>query len=249
MAELTFAERQSIEKAFRMSSGYVLDFTNRMFDEFVFDAIKVDAAHPRYSSQGQSKANRLRGIMSAEPAQVVARLLLALAEYGLADPSAKADHARITAIASRLRDTSQVSDIEAISARDRDETFASLAEAVRESIDKGKPEQGLDRLHTYMVKYLRARAQALGVPSSKDDPLHSLMGRYVKALTSKGSVTSEMTQRILKSSISILEAFNDVRNNRSLAHDNQVLARLEAQLIVEHVATLVRFLDVVDSRQ
>jgi len=29
-----------------------------------------------------------------------------------------------------------------------------------------------------------------------------------------------MGVRILKRSISVLEAFNDVRNNRSLAHDN-----------------------------
>ena len=32
-----------------------------------------------------------------------------------------------------------------------------------------------------------------------------------------------MTMRILKSSISVLEAFNDVRNSQSLAHDNPVL--------------------------
>jgi hypothetical protein len=31
-----------------------------------------------------------------------------------------------------------------------------------------------------------------------------------------------MAMRILKSSISILEAFNDVRNNQSLAHDSPI---------------------------
>jgi len=40
-----------------------------------------------------------------------------------------------------------------------------------------------------------------------------------------------MTERILKSSISILDAFNDVRNNKSLAHDNPVLNRNESLLI------------------
>ena len=34
---------------------------------------------------------------------------------------------------------------------------------------------------------------------------------------------SEMADRILKSSISIFEPFNDVRNNRSLARDNPIL--------------------------
>ena len=51
-----------------------------------------------------------------------------------------------------------------------------------------------------------------------------------------------MTLRILKSSISTLEAFNDVRNNRSLAHDNPILNHDEALLIFNHVASSVRFL-------
>jgi hypothetical protein len=51
-----------------------------------------------------------------------------------------------------------------------------------------------------------------------------------------------MTLRILKSTISTLDAFNDVRNNRSLAHDNPILNYDEALLIFNHVASSVRFL-------
>ena len=47
--------------------------------------------------------------------------------------------------------------------------------------------------------------------------LHSIFGEYVKRLRDEGWVESEMGVRILKPSISVLEAFNDVRNNRSLA--------------------------------
>lgn len=51
-----------------------------------------------------------------------------------------------------------------------------------------------------------------------------------------------MASRILKSSISILEAFNDVRNNQTLAHDNEILDHEEALLLFNSVASLVRFL-------
>jgi hypothetical protein len=51
-----------------------------------------------------------------------------------------------------------------------------------------------------------------------------------------------MTERILKSSISVLEAFNDVRNERSLAHDNPVLNYDESLLIFNHVSSSIRFL-------
>jgi len=56
-----------------------------------------------------------------------------------------------------------------------------------------------------------------------------------------------MTARILKSSISTLEAFNDVRNNQSLAHDNPILGYEEAFLIFNHVASSIRFLRSVDA--
>ena len=50
-----------------------------------------------------------------------------------------------------------------------------------------------------------------------------------------------MTLHIFKSSISVLEAFNDVRNNQGLAHDNPVLNYDEALLIFNHVAASIRF--------
>ena len=57
-----------------------------------------------------------------------------------------------------------------------------------------------------------------------------------------------MTLRILKSSISTLEAFNKVRNNQSLAHDNPILNYEEALLIFNHVAASVRFLRSIERR-
>ncbi len=46
-----------------------------------------------------------------------------------------------------------------------------------------------------------------------------------------------------RSSGSPLEAFNDVRNNQSLAHDNPILYYDEAPLLIfNHVASSIRFL-------
>ena len=57
-----------------------------------------------------------------------------------------------------------------------------------------------------------------------------------------------MTERILKSSISTLEAFNRVRNDRSFAHDNQILNYDESLLIFNHVASAIRFIEAVERR-
>jgi hypothetical protein len=82
-----------------------------------------------------------------------------------------------------------------------------------------------------------------------EKPLHSLFGEYVKRLREEGHIESEMTLRILKSSISTLEAFNEVRNNRTLAHDNPILQYDEALLIFNHVAGSIRFLRSVEAKQ
>jgi len=93
---------------------------------------------------------------------------------------------------------------------------------------------------------VRVVCEQNGIVVSRDKALHSLFGEYVKKLRDDGVLESEMTVRILKSSISVLEAFNDVRNNRSLAHDNPILNYEESLLIFNHVASLIRFLRALD---
>lgn len=42
MSKVNYIERSKFEKLFGMSSGYVLYFSDRTFQEFIADAIKVD---------------------------------------------------------------------------------------------------------------------------------------------------------------------------------------------------------------
>jgi hypothetical protein len=145
-------------------------------------------------------------------------------------------------IALRLLQDSSVQDIDAIEPNAEGKDFEALAEAVRKSIEDNKPELGLDRLHTFVVKYVRVLCEKRGIQTDRDKPLHSLFGEYTKSLRKSGLIRSEMTERILKSSISILEAFNQVRNEHSLAHDNPILSYSEGLLIFNNVASSIRFI-------
>jgi hypothetical protein len=49
-----------------MGSGYVLNFSNRTFDEFVSDSTGRDIGDSKYNSGSGSKANRLRGFWREE---------------------------------------------------------------------------------------------------------------------------------------------------------------------------------------
>jgi Abortive infection C-terminus len=98
------------------------------------------------------------------------------------------------------------------------------------------------------VKFIRSLCTARGITVTRDKPLHSLFGEYVKHLRTEGRIESEMTERILKSSISVLEAFYDVRNNRSFAHDNPVLNYDESLLIFNNVTSTIGFLRALEER-
>jgi hypothetical protein len=58
-----------------------------------------------------------------------------------------------------------------------------------------------------------------------------------------------MTERILKSSISILESFNDVRNYQSFAHDNPILNYHESVLIFNNVSSAIKFIEAIEKER
>jgi hypothetical protein len=234
-----------------MGTGYVLDFSNRSFDEFVLDSVGKSIYDAKYSTNGSSKANRLRGFWTLEPSFVVGKLLVDLLQYvsehGI-KPENRAMFESARRAAERLLESQSVPEIDAINPNAVERDFEALAKSVRDAIERNQPETGLDRLHTFVSKYMKAICNRHSVVYSKEKPLHSLMGEYVKRLKEKGHIESEMTERILKSSISTFEAFNHVRNDQSFAHDNPILNYDESLLIFNHVASVVRFLEALERR-
>jgi hypothetical protein len=59
MSNLSAADRQYLESALRMSSGYVLNFTDRTFSE-LFNDFGVNIDGDKFCADGTSKANRMR---------------------------------------------------------------------------------------------------------------------------------------------------------------------------------------------
>ena len=81
MANLTYFEKKKIEELFGMGSGYVLDFSNRTFQEFVADSTGRDIFDKKYDYASGSKANRLRAFWEKEPNHIVGKLLNELLNF------------------------------------------------------------------------------------------------------------------------------------------------------------------------
>ena len=101
MSDLTPVERRKLEQFLGMETGYVLNFGNRSFAEFVYDSTGRDIYDGLYNYGSGSKANRLRAFWQKENNAVVGKLLKDLVD-STEDNGAQAEMCRL--IVTRLRE-------------------------------------------------------------------------------------------------------------------------------------------------
>ena len=255
MAGLTHIERIKLEKLFDMGGGYVMDFSNRTFSDFVYEAVELNIYAENYNQRGDSKANRLRSFWATEANYNVARLLSAMLEYykNIVAPrvgwttETEELYAAGLQIAQRL--TSELGEhIQTITPNSSEEDFTKLSKGIRELITQNRPDEAIDRLHTFLTKFLQNACRTHNIAYDATKPLHSLLGEYIKAIKAKNWLQSEMSERILKYAISVLESYNAVRNNQSFAHANALLNHDESLLIFRVVSSVVGFITSLEKR-
>lgn len=245
MSDLSAIEKSILEKFLGMESGYVLDFTNRTMQEFILDSTGRDIYDTAYDAGSGSKAYRMRKFWEVESNFVVAKVLNNLYQYaamhGMSEIQISTCEKYERAV-KRLGQDVPVQDLDALLEDFSDKGFSYLRDEIRDSIEQGKPESSIDRLHTYVMKFIHQVCAKHHLPINKDIALPSLLGQYLKHLRGQGLVDSDITDSILKSSISLLDTLNRVRNERSLAHDNPLLNYHESILIFNQVCSAIRFI-------
>jgi hypothetical protein len=81
MSSLSIVDRHNLEKYFEMSGGWVLNFSDDRFGEFVLEVVNLNIHDDRYTIIGTSKAKKLRAFWRAESDFTVGQLILALIAY------------------------------------------------------------------------------------------------------------------------------------------------------------------------
>ena len=256
MADLKYSERDNIEKFLGMKSGYVMDFSDRTFQEFVGESTGLDINDKKYHFASNSKANRLRQFIKVESNYTFGKLLFAFCEYwiskvhiGEIDPRDDEKlYKECLRIAERLKQENIVDNLDSIKPIVDDRDFKLLAKSIKESIEKNEPEVALDRLHTFTFRYLRELCVKHQISFEKSESLNGIFGKYIKFLIENEYIESKMSEKILKYSINIIESFNDIRNNKSFAHVNPVLNYQESILIFNNVSSTIKFIDSLELR-
>lgn len=257
MSSLKSTDRILFEKLFGMETGYVLNFNDRSFRGFVVESTGIDIFDGEYAVS-MSKAKRLRLFLEKENDYVVQKLLKDLVTYWynlneVLEHKFNEEELRIydrcLKIIKILVDrSSAVEDIDSFSSLNVLDTKSInlLTSEIKEKLKDNNPELALDRLHTFSVKFFRELCKKHDLSFEKDDALHTLMTMYRKHIEVNYSIQSEMTIQIFKTNTNILNNFNHVRNDKSYAHDNVILNKIESKLICNHVISLLKFIDEIE---
>lgn len=256
MASLTYREKLNFEELFEMGSGYVLDFSNATFARFIGETINIDIYGGLGYEEYCSKANKLRQIWENESNAVVGILMDELLFYYEDLCSRKEEeHSEWTVkkikelriVANRLKGTN----VSVSLPEKTEETLQTLMEDINDSLARNKPTLVLDRLHTFATKLLRQACMDnnINVEDGKGNyfPLHSLAGMLKKQYEKDEVFESSFTLLALQNSISLFDSYNKVRNDKSYAHDNDILDSVEADFVVKAMANVLTFVDNIES--
>jgi len=102
LSTLNHTEKRKLEKLLGMETGYVLDFSNRTFAEFITDYSGLNIYDSRYDYGSGSKANRLRKFWQVEDDATVGKLMNEMLDYGFSGTRETALAEECRRIVSRL---------------------------------------------------------------------------------------------------------------------------------------------------
>jgi len=253
--KLKRSEKTRIDKALDMDEGYVLDFSNRTIEIYFEDEFSLDFYDDQFAKNGDSKAKRLRTILELRSGPQAAHILRNLWDHRSTlsmystrgDPDTEAAiKDQFFGVISRLEGDTGAIDLKPFETFEQSNTLYELLQSIERDIRADKPQAAIDRLHLFCVKRFRYLLKSRGISSSRDEPLHSLVGKYKNALEAEGR-HSEMALLFIRYSIAVFEKFNALRNDRSLAHDNELLDIREARFVFDAIGAVLRFVKSIDS--
>ena len=242
-----------LEELFDMNSGYVMNLSSTKFSDLIYDVTRIKIYDEKYNFRSGSKANRLRALWNIESNQNVAAINLTLLGYWeqqfrLSNPdeekfyryyNLKVDAAKqLTLLSKDTRTNFNTSILESIKT---EKDFQLLKNDIQRTLDNNEPQLALDRTHTLLVTYFRRLCTRHGIVYNEKETVDNLFSKYINHFNKLEYFESDMSIKILRLPSQALEKYNNVRNNKSFAHSNNILKYSESNLIIEFVFLVLKF--------
>lgn len=240
-------ELSFFEKLFNMESGYVLDFSRDGLKNFIRDSVNLDVFTVDYLNQAKkryrtdSMANTLKYFWETADFSKTLKLVSDLVNYY------ESEH---------YGDENEVSESKIILNRyynpvkikndfSDKKRIIDLINEINYIIDERQP-IALVELHTLTHNIFRRICDFHNISYTKTDGIDSLFKKYAKFLNHNNYVESEMSKTIFRNTGTLLSQFNEIRNNKTYAHDNPILNQFESEFIYKQVVNILYFIDHVD---
>lgn len=255
MSTLTYVEKESIAKFFDIREGYIFYSLDKRYGynktktrDLIFEATGIDIySNPEYN---MSQERCIRKIWDECDDYTVGKLLKTMLDYYVSisdwiwDCLEQNNYETLRKIEARLmKNTVSVPQTE-------NESLEMLRQDIERNIANNTPEMAIDRLHTFCVKYLKDLCDKHGVVVSPDAhghyALNNLAAELQKWYKSNNYIDSEFSLTAIRNSISLFDKFNFLRNNKSPAHDNEFLVKIEAEYVVKIVCDTMAFIDKIE---
>lgn len=249
MSDLKSADVQEImryiRKKTKKGAGYVWDFNDITFQEFIEGCTGCNIDSDKYKEKGSSKEKRLRQFLIVEENSRVILLLEELLDYGtrrnLLLKTYILEMNRIIKNLKKYEKTLQVKD-SAIKNKKEEEL---LLKEIKEKISKYQYEFAIDRLHTLLKYKFEAIFKSID-KEIKGETLDSITGELNNILRTNEVFKEKTTFSILSATKKIMKDFDDARNNKTYAHANSIMEKNEAEFLCTYMIDYYNFINRID---
>lgn len=260
MDTLTFIEKQTICRLFGIEGGYIFSYwLNKGYNKnttrgLLLDACGIDIYNDEdYQSLSQQKC--VEKIWRDCSPQIVSKLLDALCDYFVfrmgTDRWSDEDYQDYNAIKEISERLSAIDNIEL--PRQEHGDLLLIIRDIEANIEAGTPELAIDRLHTFATQFFRNICQLHGIATVDNKGNHYSLDGNVARLKNwyqdSNYFESEFCVIALQNTINIFAQYNHLRNTKSAAHPNPLLATAEAEYAVKVVADTLIFVDRIEKQK
>lgn len=252
MSNLKASEKSKFEKLFGMSSGYVLHFSDASFGTF-FGDFDIEIHSGKYTTNGTSKANKLRTFWKVEQDHLVGQVLLEMIENANFDDEQKSLVDECKTIANRL--LSGKVNLDGLKSTAENFNLQYMTRQIKrmESSIETDPDLAIgtakELVETCCKTILKERSVVF---DEKGDDLPKLVKTTLKELNlvpesiNESAKGSDTIKRILSNLSSVLQGIGELRNKYGTGHgkngSTKGLSARHARLVVGSTSAIVHFI-------
>jgi len=249
MSDLKSADVQEILRYIRKKTkkgpGYIWDFNDTTFQEFIEGCTGCNIDSDKYKSKGTSKEKRLRQFLILEENSRVILLLEELLDYGTRrNLLLKTYIPELNKIIKRLKKYEKTLQVKESAIKNKKEEEMLLKE-IKEKISKYQYEFAIDRIHTLLKYKFEAIFKTMN-KQVKGETLDSITGELNNILRTNEVFKEKTTFSILSATKKIMKDFDDARNNKTYAHANTIMEKNEAEFLCTYMIDYYNFISKID---